>query len=247
MSFAFRWMFAIALLLGLGSVASAGVINGSVQGYFYNAILKSDAIDNTSTAQWNPKGIAPSEIDFSGPDVNRLKNYLRFDGATLVNAPTNQPIYLGKLSLTSISWYTTSFIFGARLRLDVYTPPGVPMIDSFFGSVNIIVGLDPDYDYVSRPIGLASSFTTAGLTIDPLGKFDPPATVDLYGTIVGDPYFDPAGFHLANPQGGFLASVPEPSSLVLLGGIAALVWWRRPPGTAGAAGRKRKRGRNELT
>lgn len=233
---AFGWsLCTVSLLFGITAPnLQAGLFSGTVHGSFSNPQLSGYYLDaqghsvfqdNTSTAIVVIDPVAGgSQVMFStGDDAGGIggPSTIVFRGQTFSNQPGNTEFALGTIECTNGKSYSASLAYGATLTLWIEGAPSVQPISSTFLVMSTTNTSDPiqSADFLEFPSPLNVRFHVEENT---------GATATLYGTIYGDPELRLS--RLADPTtGGFLTSIPEPSSALLLGCglLAGLALFRR--------------------
>jgi hypothetical protein len=225
------------------------VLSGSIPNY--PAAGQTSVLNNTGTAVYSiSNGASVSSLSwgtFSSGETSQEFSELTFTGSPIPGDPSNQ-FQLGTLTYTNGTSDIDSVIFGATINL--YSGTVSPA--TFLGSDQIIItttnnvfgvpgGLTTgDDDYINI-CGNQSNICNTSIEAVEASEGGTGLTVDLLGTIVGDPMADIDFVNLAPGQNpltnGFLGTdppigghVPEPGSfgLLLTGGMAGSSWlWRR--------------------
>ena len=225
-------------------VLSGSIPNDPVAGH-------STIFNNSGTAVYTiSNGTAASSLSwgtFSAGENAQEFSELTFAGSPIPSDPSNQ-FQLGTLTYTNGTSDIDSVIFGATLNL--YS--GSVSSANFLGSDQITItttnnifgvpgGLtNGDDDYINI-CGNQSNICNTSIEAVESSEGGTGVTVNLFGTIVGDPMADIDFAQLAPGQNpltnGFLGNdppvggnVPEPGSfsLLLTGGLAGSSWlWKR--------------------
>jgi hypothetical protein len=227
--------------------------NPALQGSIVNLPVAGQTtyLDNTATAVYTinngPTVSSLSWGSFSAGEASQEFSELTFAGGGIPSDPSS-PFQLGTLTYTNGTSDLDTVIFGGTLNFYSNTVSSA----TFLGSDQVIItttsnvfgvpgGLATgDDDYINI-CGNQSNICTTSIEAVEASEGGTGLTVDLFGTIVGDPMadidfaqLDPGQSPLTN---GFLgndaavgAQLPEPGSfsLLLTGGLAGSSWlWKR--------------------
>lgn len=219
---------ALAAALFAGPALADSSYSGTVTGNFTDEQLVGQLIltndqyvdfSNASTAVYSNGG---STLNWG----SGIQSSLTFVGASYANVLPDEVFKLGTLTYFNGSSPGNTVLFGATLRLQAGA--GIDDIIEplhFFSTLNNFSSKERDSDFIT--------FTTFPVSFNVLEGAT--ASVDLFGSIVGDPQFTLNDLEL-HSGGGFLghgigSPTPEPASWALMllgfGGMGAMVRRRR--------------------
>lgn len=217
------------------NVITAKFVSVDTQGYLVNPLNNSASyVNNTATAVYS--GLGTNTLtwgNFPGviEPIGTTYSTIAFIGGTIPATPTT-PFQLGTLTYTNGTSSTSSLIFGATL--DFYQG------NTSLGYAHIVINTtsnvgtpaqNADYINICGPdsticgTSINAFENTAATNLSSL-------TVDLIGTIQGDPHVVVGGVTQPTANGnvnqGFIGNnqplaVPEPSSLALLAGALGMI------------------------
>ena len=209
-----------------------GTYSGIVNGYFDNAVLSGTVVapdysltptNNSASAVFGYTTLSPSNDTISWgtstTGANPDHSFLNFQGASFSNVAPNTVFKLGTISYLNGTSDINTLIFGAQLHLDLGS--GIDVKTTSIGivtTVNTGLGAARDADFISF-----SDFPQTFNVYE--GGF---SIVDIYGSIVGDPFVDlngiavTPGFEGTGFVGNGVGAVPEPATWALMiGGFGA--------------------------
>lgn len=222
-------------LLGASSALASPLYSGTISANFSNPVLAGNILnpagmpvfqDNSATAVYSIINSGSMAELFSGDNNggNGSPSEIVFVGNSFSNVGPNVEFELGTITYSNGTSQIASSLFGATLTLSVQGNPAIISIGTNFGLVTTQNGgISPslDADFLSFPAPLSVNFHIfEGAS----------GTATVFGTIVGDPELQLTQIQLGADQSGngFLTTVPEPGSLLLLGvGFVAFLVSRR--------------------
>lgn len=229
-----RLAMLLLILVAGADAAASPFYSGTIHGVFSHPVLAGTLLDlarrpvfldNSKTAVSSIVN-GPSTAEVISGDNNGgygAPSTIIFTGSTFRNVAPGQEFNLGTVAYFNGTSTLSSLLFGATLTLSVLEDPSISALTTQMGIVTTANGgfspvLDADY-LRFPPLSLAFHvYEGAG------------ATGILRGSILGDPQLVLTNIVLAPGQtNGFLATVPEPSPLLLLaaGGLALGIALRR--------------------
>jgi hypothetical protein len=214
-------------VLWAAAVAHASPLySGTITGIFSAPILSGFEIetdgsvtffDNSATAVIS--GVGTSTFNWGTLDGSFFPDHstLQFSGVDFTSKAPDEVFKLGTLTYTNGTSFVDTTAFGITLTIGVanFNVAIDPAVAQLAILVTVNGGVDPfrDADFISFDVLPLTFHVFEGAT----------ATADVFGYIHGDPQVVISGISLPLDQPGFLASVPQPGTYVLvLAGLALL-------------------------